>query len=66
MEHLEGESLSALLKRNGPIDLPAACAILEPVLTALSAAPTTETTKKPNQKLRQGGRGTKFTETFDD
>jgi hypothetical protein len=29
-------------------------------------APKVEITKKPNQKLRQGGRGTKFTETFDD
>ncbi len=38
MEYLEGESLSSMLKRTGPISLPAACAVLEPVLSALSAA----------------------------
>jgi serine/threonine-protein kinase len=38
MEYLEGESLSDMLKRTGPIDLKAACAVLEPVLFALSAA----------------------------
>ena len=38
MEFLEGESLSAMLKRTGPIDLPAACGILEPALLALAAA----------------------------
>jgi serine/threonine-protein kinase len=32
MEYLEGESLSALLARTAPIDLAAACAILEPTL----------------------------------
>ena len=38
MEYLEGESLGAMLKRVGPLDLPAACGILEPVLLALAAA----------------------------
>ncbi|MDJ0764220.1 MAG: serine/threonine-protein kinase [Myxococcota bacterium] len=38
MEYLVGESLSQLLGRMGPIDLPAACGILEPILGALSAA----------------------------
>jgi len=38
MEYLEGESLGAMLKRTGPLDLPAACGILEPVLQALTAA----------------------------
>jgi serine/threonine protein kinase len=38
MEYLEGESLGDLLKREGRIDFSAACAILEPVLKALSAA----------------------------
>ena len=37
MEYLEGESLSHMLERTGPIDLPAACGIIEPVLRALSA-----------------------------
>lgn len=38
MEYLEGESLEDYLKRAGKISLGAACAILEPVLQALSAA----------------------------
>jgi serine/threonine-protein kinase len=38
MEYLEGESLGAMLKRVGPLDLPTACGILEPVLLALIAA----------------------------
>ena len=38
MEYLEGESLTHLLKRTGPISLPAACEILAPVLSALLAA----------------------------
>lgn len=38
MEYLEGESLSHLLRRNGNIDLAAACGILEPTLLALAAA----------------------------
>ena len=38
MEYLEGESLSDLLKRQGPMDLSSACAILEPALLALGAA----------------------------
>ncbi len=38
MEYLEGESLAAMLERTGPIGLSAACAILEPVLSALQAA----------------------------
>jgi serine/threonine-protein kinase len=38
MEYLEGESLAQLLSRNGPLDLPAACGILEPALRALGAA----------------------------
>ena len=38
MEYLEGESLSSMLERSGPISLPAACAVLEPVLQALGAA----------------------------
>jgi serine/threonine protein kinase len=37
MEYLEGESLSNLLKRLGPMDLATACGVLEPVLLALSA-----------------------------
>ncbi|MCP4675166.1 MAG: serine/threonine protein kinase [Deltaproteobacteria bacterium] len=37
MEYLEGESLSSLLDRTGPIDLAAACGILESALQALSA-----------------------------
>ena len=32
MEYLEGESLSALIKRSGPLDLAAALGIVEPVL----------------------------------
>jgi len=35
MEYLEGESLSSLMKRNGPMDVGAACGILEPALLAL-------------------------------
>ncbi len=38
MEYLEGESLGDLLKRVGPIDLCAACAVMEPALEALQAA----------------------------
>ena len=38
MEYLEGESLSVTLSRTGPLRLPAACAVLDPVLSALSAA----------------------------
>jgi serine/threonine-protein kinase len=38
MEYLEGESLRSMLKRTGPIELAAACGIMEPVLQALSAA----------------------------
>lgn len=38
MEYLEGESLEALLSRKGPLDLAAACGVLEPTLSALSAA----------------------------
>ena len=38
MEYLEGESLSSLLRRTGPVSLPAACGILESVLAALGAA----------------------------
>jgi serine/threonine protein kinase len=38
MEYLEGESLSSMLDRTGPISLPAACGILEPMLSALGAA----------------------------
>lgn len=38
MEYLEGENLAQLLKRVGPMSLPAACAVLEPALKALSAA----------------------------
>jgi serine/threonine-protein kinase len=38
MEYLEGEGLSTMLHRTGPLDLPAACGILEPVLLALAAA----------------------------
>ncbi len=37
MEYLEGESLAELLDRKGPIDLSAACGVLEPVLLALTA-----------------------------
>ena len=38
MEYLEGESLSSMIEHAGPIDFPAACGILEQVLTALDAA----------------------------
>jgi serine/threonine protein kinase len=38
MEYLEGESLGELLLRVGPIDLCAACAVMEPALEALQAA----------------------------
>lgn len=38
MEYLEGESLASLLDREKRLDLPAASAILEPVLLGLSAA----------------------------
>ena len=38
MEYLEGESLASMLHRTGPIDVGAACGILEPVLFALGAA----------------------------
>ncbi len=38
MEYLEGESLGELLTRVGPIDLGAACAVMEPTLEALQAA----------------------------
>jgi hypothetical protein len=38
MEYLEGENLADLLARAGPLDLPTAFGILEPVLLALSSA----------------------------
>ncbi len=38
MEYLVGESLADLLTRAGPIELPAACGILDGVLQSLSAA----------------------------
>lgn len=38
MEYLEGESLSSVLKQSGPIDLGAACGVLQPTLSALAAA----------------------------
>ncbi len=38
MEYLEGESLDAMLKRTGPLNLPAALAVMEPTLSALEAA----------------------------
>jgi serine/threonine protein kinase len=38
MEYLEGESLGGLMKRTGPMDLGAACGVVEPVLLALQAA----------------------------
>jgi serine/threonine-protein kinase len=38
MEYLEGESLSAMLRRVGPVPVDAACGILEPALLALQAA----------------------------
>jgi len=38
MEYLEGESLRSLMERTGPMDLGAACAVMEPALLALAAA----------------------------
>jgi serine/threonine-protein kinase len=38
MEYLEGEDLETTFRRTGRFDLPAACAVLEPVLHALGAA----------------------------
>ncbi len=38
MEYLEGESLSDLLNRTGPLDFATACGVMEPVLLALGAA----------------------------
>jgi serine/threonine protein kinase len=38
MEYLEGESLSSMLERNGPVNLATACGILEPILLALTAS----------------------------
>jgi len=38
MEYLEGEDLESMLERTGPLRLEAGCGILEPVLSALSAA----------------------------
>ena len=38
MEYLEGESLAGLLKRVGPLNLGATCAVMEPALQALQAA----------------------------
>lgn len=38
MEYLEGESLAEMISRTGPLDLDAACAVLEPALLALDAA----------------------------
>lgn len=38
MEYLDGEDVASILRRVDAISLPAACAILEPVLLALSAA----------------------------
>ncbi len=38
MEYLEGESLGEMLARTGPMELGAACAIMEPALLALNAA----------------------------
>lgn len=38
MEYLEGESLRDLLRRTGPMNLAAACAVIEPTLLALQAA----------------------------
>jgi serine/threonine-protein kinase len=38
MEYLEGESLAGLLKRVGPLNLGAVCAVMEPALQALQAA----------------------------
>lgn len=37
MEFLEGESLAQMMKRVGPIGLPAACAVMEPILQAVEA-----------------------------
>jgi eukaryotic-like serine/threonine-protein kinase len=38
MEYLEGESLASLLERQGPLDLGAACGIMESVLLGLAVA----------------------------
>ncbi len=38
MEHLEGEDLSDLLKRSDPLSLATACAVFDPILSALDAA----------------------------
>ncbi len=38
MEYLEGEDLASFMRREGPVSVAAACAILEPILLALSAA----------------------------
>ena len=38
MEYLEGESLGEMLARTGPMELGAACGIMEPALLALNAA----------------------------
>ncbi len=38
MEYLTGENLASMLQRTGPLDLAAACGIMEPTLLALSAA----------------------------
>lgn len=38
MEYLEGESLGAVLRRRGPLDLATACGVMEQVLLALQAA----------------------------
>lgn len=38
MEYLEGEDLGSLLARVGPLPIPAACALLAPILEALAAA----------------------------
>ncbi|MBW2454752.1 MAG: serine/threonine protein kinase [Deltaproteobacteria bacterium] len=40
MEYLEGEDLSDLLKRQDPLSLAAACAVSDPILSALDAAHT--------------------------
>ncbi len=38
MEYLEGESLAAMLKRTGPMEIAAACGVMTPALNALQAA----------------------------
>ena len=38
MEYLEGEDLSSLMARHGPLSLAAACGVVEPLLSALNAA----------------------------